>query len=152
MYIYVYNTDWQLFGATDCYGHKDMHNSCQSTGNQGLAAAAGAKGKAGACGTLPAAAGLSGHSQVHSDFPQLASGPLCYTPSVAGGRARDLSKAWCAPWHSSMCPLKDLAAPSESVTSVPVAPGLPCRFSWTVTALKSLHNFISLVSCDTFKL
>lgn len=85
MYIYVFKTDWQLSKATDCYWHKDMHNSCQSTGSQGLAAAAGAKGKAGACGMVPAAAGLPGCSQVHSDCPQFASGPLCCTPPAAGG-------------------------------------------------------------------
>lgn len=43
-------------------------------------AAVGAKGKAGACGKVPAAAGLAGCSQGHPDFSQLASGPLCYTP------------------------------------------------------------------------
>lgn len=68
--------DWQLSGATGCHGHKDMHNSCQSTGSQGLAAAAGAKGRAGACEMGPAAAELFGYSQAHSDFPQFASGPF----------------------------------------------------------------------------
>lgn len=84
MYISVYKTNWQLSGEADCHrNNKDMHNSCQSPGSQGLAAATGAKGKAGACGMVPAAAGLSGHSQVHSAFPQLASGP-CATPSCSG--------------------------------------------------------------------
>lgn len=77
----MYKTDWQLSGATDCHGHKDMHNSCQSPGSQGLAAAAaGAKGKAGACGMVPAAAGLPGYSQGHPDCLQLASGPCAALP------------------------------------------------------------------------
>lgn len=68
--------------------------------------------------------------------------PVLHSPA-AGGWARHLSKAWCAPWQSSICPLKDLAAPAKSVTSVPVAPGQPYTFSWTAMALKSLHSFIS---------
>lgn len=144
--------DWQLPGATDCHRHKDMHSFCQSTGSPGRAAAASTKGRAGARGMVPAAAGLLGYSRGCSDFPRLATGPWCCTSPVAGGWARDLSKAWRAPWHSSVCPLMELAATWKSVASVPVAPMLPCRFSWTVMALTSLHNFISLVSSDTFKL
>jgi len=82
---YMKQIDWQLPGATDCHGHKDMHNSCQSTGSGGLAAAVSAKGRAGTCGMVPAAAGLFGYSRVSPDFPQLTSGPRCCIPSAAGG-------------------------------------------------------------------
>lgn len=127
--------DWQLPGATDCHGDKYMHSFCQSTGSWGLVAAASAKGRVGTRGMVPAAAGEFGYSWVCSDCPQLASGAQCCTSPVSGGWARDPSKTWCAPWHHSVCPLTELAAAWKSVSSVPIAPLLPCRFSWMVMAL-----------------